>query len=262
MDKYRYKRIFISDVHLGSPASNSECLMKFLSSISFDELYIVGDLIDLWAPAMRYWDPSSIAVLKMIFDIARSGIPVFYITGNHDEKIGKIIGMGNPNIITCSSWSYFQNNRKIHIIHGHNCDFSKTQKAVSWIVKKVSPCFASRYCVNEYIRTNIFENRIKEEAMKHGASVVICGHMHFYNMKKIDGVLYINTGDWVGCNTAVAEDMDGNFMILGNNFVIFSEKPQQGMWPRCYQFVDWSLCDNYIYDSGNCYNDNDNQKKL
>ena len=43
---------------------------------------------------------------------------------------------------------------------------------------------------------------------------MICGHIHHAAMKTIDGVLYINDGDWVESCTALAEDMRGNLEIL------------------------------------------------
>lgn len=42
-----------------------------------------------------------------------------------------------------------------------------------------------------------FENNACVYAKTKGCSSVICGHIHIPVMKKIDGVNYYNSGDWV-----------------------------------------------------------------
>ncbi len=58
-----------------------------------------------------------------------------------------------------------------------------------------------------------------EHAVAHGAKLqgfdgVICGHIHQAAIKKIDGVAYLNTGDWVESCTAIVEDQAGNFELV------------------------------------------------
>jgi hypothetical protein len=43
---------------------------------------------------------------------------------------------------------------------------------------------------------------------------VICGHIHKAEMRDIDGVAYVNDGDWVESCTALVEHMDGRLEIL------------------------------------------------
>ena len=59
-----------------------------------------------------------------------------------------------------------------------------------------------------------FENALAGEARRHGAEGVICGHIHFAAMREIDGIAYINCGDWVESGTAVGETFDGKFEII------------------------------------------------
>ena len=42
----RYRSIFISDVHLGTPGCQAEYLLDFLRHTESDKLYLVGDIID------------------------------------------------------------------------------------------------------------------------------------------------------------------------------------------------------------------------
>ncbi len=43
---------------------------------------------------------------------------------------------------------------------------------------------------------------------------VICGHIHSVASKDIEGVHYVNCGDWVESCTLIAEDWNGEFHII------------------------------------------------
>jgi UDP-2,3-diacylglucosamine pyrophosphatase LpxH len=59
-----------------------------------------------------------------------------------------------------------------------------------------------------------FEEAVVAEAKRHDVDGVVCGHIHLAEMRMIDGVLYINDGDWVESCTALVEHMDGRLEIL------------------------------------------------
>ena len=43
---------------------------------------------------------------------------------------------------------------------------------------------------------------------------VICGHIHAAAIKDIEGVTYINCGDWVDSCTAIVEHLDGRLELV------------------------------------------------
>ena len=49
MHPLRYRSIFISDVHLGFRGCQARFLLDFLQSTHCKQLYLVGDIVDLWA---------------------------------------------------------------------------------------------------------------------------------------------------------------------------------------------------------------------
>ncbi len=59
-----------------------------------------------------------------------------------------------------------------------------------------------------------FEAAVTCEARRRGVDGVICGHIHKAEMRDIDGVTYINDGDWVESCTALVEHFDGRLEIL------------------------------------------------
>ena len=48
---------------------------------------------------------------------------------------------------------------------------------------------------------------------------MICGHIHTPADKQLDGVHYLNSGDWVESLTAIVEHYDGSFELV--NFTDF-----------------------------------------
>ena len=59
-----------------------------------------------------------------------------------------------------------------------------------------------------------FEAAMADEARRRGVSGVICGHIHKAEIRDMDGVVYMNDGDWVESCTAIVEGFDGRFDIV------------------------------------------------
>jgi UDP-2,3-diacylglucosamine pyrophosphatase LpxH len=59
-----------------------------------------------------------------------------------------------------------------------------------------------------------FAQLVTEDARRHGADGVVCGHIHTAEIKQIGDILYCNDGDWVESCTALVEHFDGRLEIL------------------------------------------------
>ena len=59
-----------------------------------------------------------------------------------------------------------------------------------------------------------FEIMLAGEARKRGVDGIICGHIHHAVIRDIDGITYVNTGDFVESCTAIAEHVDGRLELL------------------------------------------------
>jgi UDP-2,3-diacylglucosamine pyrophosphatase LpxH len=59
-----------------------------------------------------------------------------------------------------------------------------------------------------------FEENLAGYCKKRGFDGVICGHIHHAEIKKINGVTYMNDGDWVESCTALVEHWDGRWEIV------------------------------------------------
>src|SRR6202000_1537260 len=59
-----------------------------------------------------------------------------------------------------------------------------------------------------------FEVALADEARRRGVDGGICGHIHKAEMRDIDGIAYVNDGDWVESCTALVEHPCGRLEIL------------------------------------------------
>jgi UDP-2,3-diacylglucosamine pyrophosphatase LpxH len=59
-----------------------------------------------------------------------------------------------------------------------------------------------------------FEGALVGEAKRRGFDGVVCGHIHHAEIREVDGILYLNGGDWVESCTALVEHHDGRLELI------------------------------------------------
>lgn len=59
-----------------------------------------------------------------------------------------------------------------------------------------------------------FESVLVDFARKRDCEGVICGHIHHPENRMIDGIHYLNSGDWVETLSALTEDENGNWEVV------------------------------------------------
>src|SRR5437773_11149672 len=88
-----------------------------------ETLYIVGDLIDIWALRRGiYWPQQHNDVIQKILRKARKGTHVIYIPGNHDELVADFCGAYGNIDIKRSAVHVSACGERILVIHGHELD--------------------------------------------------------------------------------------------------------------------------------------------
>ena len=84
----QYKSVFLSDIHLGFNGCQNKKLENFLTNTDFENLYLVGDIIDFWSMEDKFYWPDSHQKILNIFECKYlKGANVFYISGNHDDPL-------------------------------------------------------------------------------------------------------------------------------------------------------------------------------
>ncbi|WP_370981540.1 UDP-2,3-diacylglucosamine diphosphatase [Agaribacterium sp. ZY112] len=236
-----YRSVFISDVHLGTKDSKASELNDFLKSHRFDQLYLVGDIFDGWR--MRsgiHWHKSFNRIISRVLKISKNDIPVYYITGNHDEFLRKFANSHFENIQLLNRKDHIcADGRRLLVIHGdqfegltHCGRFLKfigdrgydflmlINRSVNHLRARFGFGFWS---FSAYLKTHLkraqryihdYEHAVAHGAAKQNYDGVICGHIHQAAIKKVENTDYYNTGDWVESCTAIVEHHDGKMELI------------------------------------------------
>jgi UDP-2,3-diacylglucosamine pyrophosphatase LpxH len=81
-----------------------------------------------------------------------------------------------------------------------------------------------------------FETAIARDTKSCGVDGVICGHIHAAADRELNGVRYLNCGDWVESCTAVIERDDGRMELVqwrvAPDVTTPSEDTAPALWPK------------------------------
>jgi UDP-2,3-diacylglucosamine pyrophosphatase LpxH len=239
-----YRSIFVSDVHLGTKDCKAGQLNNFLKHNSCDTLYLVGDIIDAWKIQQNKWrwKQSHTNVVRRILGHAKRGTRVVFIAGNHDEFLRPMIPYGFSfglveihnqiehigadgkhylvvhgdlfdGITRLAPWIAFLGDKAYDFVLGLNNKFN-------WIRRRMGFGYFS---LSKFLKHKVkkavdfifkFEENLANYCKKRGFDGVICGHIHHAEIKEINGVTYMNDGDWVESCTALVEHHDGRWEII------------------------------------------------
>lgn len=236
-----FRSIFISDVHLGSKAAKAEFLIDFLRHHDADTIFLVGDIVDGWRLRRSWhWPQAHNDVVQKLLRKARKGASITYIAGNHDEFARQFQGVHFGGIVVADRAIHeTADGRRMLVIHGDQ--FDTVVHNARWLayfgdyaydaamlinrgVSRFRKIFGMPYwSFSSWAKVKVkkavnfigsFQNVLTEEARRSEVDGVICGHIHHAAIETVEGVQYINTGDWVESCTAVVEHFDGRFEIL------------------------------------------------
>lgn len=237
----KYRAVWISDIHLGTPGCQAGQLLDFLRSFDSDYLYLVGDIIDGWQLKRSwYWQQSHNDVIQKVLRKARKGTHVIFIPGNHDEAVRQFIGMKFGDIqIMEEAIHETADGRRLWITHGDLFDgviqcarwlahlgdqaYEFTLKLNRWFNYLRARLGLPYWSLSRFLKHKVkravsfisdFEQAVAHEARRRGLDGVVCGHIHHAEMREIEGVLYCNDGDWVESLTALVEHEDGRLEII------------------------------------------------
>jgi UDP-2,3-diacylglucosamine pyrophosphatase LpxH len=237
----RYRTIFLSDLHLGTRSSQAELMLDFLRHHEADTYYLVGDIIDGWR--LRggwYWPQAHNDVMQKLLRKVRRGAHMIFIPGNHDEFARQFFGLSFGGIeIRRNAVHVAADGRRFWVTHGDEFDvvvrhakwlaffgdwaydtaifinthFNRLRRALGFGYWSFS-AWAKLKVKNAVNFIGAFEKELAAEAKRRGADGVICGHIHHAAIREIEGVTYINTGDFVESCSLVVEHEDGAMEIV------------------------------------------------
>ncbi|QXV66651.1 UDP-2,3-diacylglucosamine diphosphatase [Mucilaginibacter sp. 21P] len=234
MAKREVDIVIISDVHLGTYGCHAKELLKYLKSIKPKMLILNGDIIDIWQFSKSYWPEAHMKVVRRILKFVTEGVPVYYLTGNHDEMLRKFTDFNLGTFQLLDKIVLNIDGHKAWIFHGDV--FDVTMQHSKWLAKLGAIGYDTLILINSLTNwfltimgkpkmsfsqkvkakfkdavkfINQFEQTAADLAVEKSYSYVICGHIHHAEMRQIKAtngtgeVTYLNSGDWVESLTAL-----------------------------------------------------------
>jgi len=224
--------VVLSDIHLGTYGCHAKEVLHYLNSVKPKKLILNGDIIDIWQFKKHYFPKSHLLVIKKIVALATKGTRVYYITGNHDEKLRKFSDTKMGNIQIIDKLTLNLDGKKAWFFHGDVFDAS-IQHA-KWIAKlggwgydllilcnRFINYFLVRlgkekYSLSKKIKNSVkgalkfisdFEKTATDLAIENNFDFVACGHIHQPIIKEVSNdkgrCTYLNSGDWIENLTAL-----------------------------------------------------------
>jgi UDP-2,3-diacylglucosamine pyrophosphatase LpxH len=212
--------VFISDVHLGTKDSGCELLDKWLKlhSKQINNIYLVGDIIDMWRLKYKsHWPQSHVNFVRRILSFSRSGKNVYYIIGNHDGHLNDYTNndlyfeLGNMKVCRTAHYHGYL------VLHGDQFDPYK-------IFSHIGDRLYGLLCMIAGKKSGSIKNKVKkffqdkfkmrEQAIKVAMSGkhrgIICGHTHVPEISEY----YINCGDMIENFTLITFENGENPQLI------------------------------------------------
>ncbi len=217
--------LVLSDIHLGTYGCRAEELLEYLRGVKPAMVILNGDIIDIWQLKKSWFPMSHMKVVKRLMKMAAK-VPVYYITGNHDEALRRYSPstLGNLQLIDRLDLSI--DGERYWFFHGDIFDAST--RYAKWIAKlgglgydllirfndlvnrvltlmgRPRMSFSAR--IKKSVKRAVayigdFEQTAAEVAIHEGFQHVVCGHIHQPQLRTIanekGSVRYMNSGDWI-----------------------------------------------------------------
>ena len=119
------RAVFVSDVHLGSKHCHAAQFADFLETLHCRQLYLVGDIVDLWWMAQKRatWNSAHNRVVEALHALRRRGTELIYIPGNHDRPIRRFCGLVLPAMqVRRRAIHVTADGRRLLVTHGDDYD--------------------------------------------------------------------------------------------------------------------------------------------
>jgi UDP-2,3-diacylglucosamine pyrophosphatase LpxH len=222
-----YDTLIISDNHLKDPHMRAQLLKDLLLHHRFKHLILLGDFLDYEVDTPL--TPEQYEIVRLILQRAdEEGVQVTYVPGNHDgrwrSRVGRDIRLKAPSGRTVSihvqlyARIQLPDGRIMHLEHGDGRDglildrkmlqhlgswaFNHLQELDYWldrerqrrgIYSEFSFAILGKRLVKRWLRD--YRQRVISAAARGQADIGAAGHNHVAEMRYVDGLLYVNTGD-------------------------------------------------------------------
>ena len=215
------KTLVISDLHIGSKGCKTDEILELLKDESYLRYILVGDIIDGWLfQKYKKFSYQHTKIIRRLLKLSKDK-EIIWISGNHDEFLRKYtpIELGNIKVVD----EFIENG--IWFCHGDKYDgiikmhwlgmLGSIGYDMAIVIDRFLKKFNKKTSLSKFLKDNVkaavsflvdYENEMCRQAKKRNCHTVVCGHIHTPVDKMVNGIRYINTGDWVeNCSSVVYE---------------------------------------------------------
>ncbi|WP_100641642.1 UDP-2,3-diacylglucosamine diphosphatase [Alteromonas facilis] len=244
--RIKARSVFLSDIHLGSRDCKAELLLDFLDALECEQLYLVGDIVDMWQMSKQFrWPKAHNDVLHKLMEFSHQGTRVVFLPGNHDAPLQKYDGMSFGEVdIQRETIHTTADGKRYLVLHGDQFDADVTlgwfhqwmgDKGYDflltlnrWYNHYMQRRNKRYWSLASYIKRRIkganlaidrYRNAVCRRAAEYQVDGVICGHIHHPESVTVHGVHYVNDGDWVESCSALIELESGELRLLTNSMI-------------------------------------------
>ena len=223
------KTLVISDLHIESKGCKTEKVLDLLRDESYERYILVGDIIDGWLfKKYKKFSYDHTKVIRRLLKLSKDR-EIIWVAGNHDEFLRKYLPLELGNIKVVDEWTEYGT----WFCHGDRFDGIVKLRwlgmlgsigydlaiSLDMLLKKLG----LKRSLSKFLKDNVkaaisfmvdFENEMVRQAKKRNCDTVVCGHIHTPADKIINGVRYLNTGDWVeNCSYITYFSKHGSFRL-------------------------------------------------
>jgi UDP-2,3-diacylglucosamine pyrophosphatase LpxH len=231
----------LSDVHLGTPHSKADEATHFLKHVRCERLLLNGDIIDGWRLRRdgRWTKAHTRFIRRILTLVQKKDTDVVYLRGNHDDFLARLLPMQFDRLRLVEDHVLETARGRYLVLHGDVFDsvvknmvflahlgdmgyalLLRLNRAYNWFRRlRGKEYFSLSAAIKARVKQAVsfvgkFEEQVAALARDRGCVGVICGHIHTAADKQIDGIHYLNSGDWVESLTAIVEHHDGRFEVV------------------------------------------------
>jgi len=213
-----------------------------------------GDIIDGWhlqKGGKGKWKKEHTDFFKIIMKMMENhNTKVIYVRGNHDDFIDHLAPFSFNNFEIVKDYVHVKNGKRYYVVHGDI--FDNVTSNMVWLAKLGDigytfllwlnriynvyrtknglPYFSLSQSIKAKVKSAVsyisdYENELVELAKARHTDGIICGHIHQPADRMIDGIHYLNSGDWVETMSALLEHEDGTWEVYMHRQVTEKTQP-------------------------------------
>ncbi|MFN0127701.1 MAG: UDP-2,3-diacylglucosamine diphosphatase [Verrucomicrobiales bacterium] len=238
----RFKTLFLSDVHLGTPDCKVHEVNDLLRRSRCEKLVLNGDIIDAWHLSRRrnHWTTAHTRFIRLVLrKLEKENTEVVYLRGNHDDLLHRFLPLRLARLSIVNEHVHQTPQGDYLVVHGDGFDQVTTHHP--WIARlgaigydqllrlnriynwwrrlRGKEYFSLSKAIKARVKqaisfTGRYEEQLQGLATGKNCRGIICGHIHTPADKIVGTVHYLNSGDWVESLTCVVEHLDRRLEVI------------------------------------------------